>query len=75
MKLNKSFEYNAPSESWLAGTITTDLIDGVNKGVRRKYLKEWQANVDVVFSQENLNKLEAAYGTKYVEALKNVLKE
>jgi hypothetical protein len=73
MKLNKTFEYNAPSESWLAGTITTDLIDGVNKGVRRKYLEEWQRNVDVIFSQENLNKLEAAYGTKYVEALKNVL--
>ena len=73
MKLNKTFEYNAPSEGWLAGTITTDLIDGVNKNVRRKYLEEWQANVDVVFSQENLNKLEAAYGTKYVEALKNVL--
>ena len=73
MKLNKSFEYNPPSEGWLAGTITTDLIDGVNKGVRRKYLEEWQRNVDVIFSQENLNKLEAAYGTKYVEALKNVL--
>jgi hypothetical protein len=73
MKLNKTFEYNAPSEGWLAGTITTDLIDGVNKNVRRKYLEEWQANVDIIFSQENLNKLEAAYGTKYVEALKNVL--
>ncbi len=73
MKLNKTFEYNAPSESWLAGTITTDLIDGVNKNVRRKYLEEWQANVDLIFSQENMNKLEAAFGTKYVEALKNVL--
>ena len=73
MKLNKSFEYNPPSEGWLAGTITTDLIDGVNKGVRKKYLEEWQRNVDVIFSQENLNKLEAAYGTKYVESLRNIL--
>ena len=73
IKLNKNFGYVAPSEGWLAGTITTDLIDGVNKNVRRKYLEEWQANVDVIFSQENINKLEAAYGTKYVEALRNTL--
>ncbi len=73
IKLNKNFGYVAPSEGWLAGTITTDLIDGVNKNVRRKYLEEWQANVDVIFSQENINKLEAAFGTKYVESLKNVL--
>ena len=73
IKLNKNFGYVAPSEGWLAGTITTDLIDGVNKNVRRKYLEEWQANVDIIFSQENINKLEAAYGTKYVEALRNTL--
>ena len=73
IKLNKNFGYVAPSEGWLAGTITTDLIDGINKNVRRKYLEEWQSNVDVIFSQENINKLEAALGTKYVESLKNVL--
>ena len=73
IKLNKNFGYVAPSEGWLAGTITTDLIDGVNKNVRRKYLEEWQGNVDIIFSQENINKLEAAFGTKYVESLKNVL--
>ena len=73
IKLNKNFGYVAPSEGWLAGTITTDLIDGVNKNVRRKYLEEWQRNVDVIFSEENINKLEAAYGTKYVEALRNTL--
>ena len=73
IKLNKNFGYVAPSEGWLAGTITTDLIDGVNKNVRRKYLEEWQANVDIIFSQDNINKLEAAFGTKYVEALRNSL--
>ena len=73
IKLNKDFGYVAPSEGWLAGTITTDLIDGVNKNVRRKYLEEWQRNVDVIFSEENINKLEAAFGTKYVEALRNTL--
>ena len=73
IKLNKNFGYVSPSEGWLAGTITTDLIDGVNKNVRRKYLEEWQSNVDIIFSQENINKLEAAFGTKYVESLKNVL--
>jgi hypothetical protein len=30
-------------------------------------------NVDEIFSKENMNKLEAIYGTKYREALENML--
>ena len=65
--------YSKPSQNWLAGTITTDLIDTLNKGKRAKYLQQWQANIDSIFSEANLNKLEAIYGSKYREALENVL--
>ena len=65
--------YVKPTENWLIGTITTDLIELINTTKRSKYLTEWQANVDDIYSQENLNKLEAIYGTKYVEALKSIL--
>ena len=57
----------------MAGNLTTDLIGGINKINRKEYLQEWQENVDIIFSKENMNKLEAAYGTKYVEALRNNL--
>jgi len=65
--------YPAPSGSWLAGTITTDLVDYTNTVKRGDYLKEWQDNVDVVYSKDNLNKLQALYGDNYVEALQDML--
>ena len=71
--INKSDGYPAPQESWLVGTITTDLINGLNTVKRTKYLEEWQTNADIIFSKENLNKMEAIYGAKYREAMENIL--
>ena len=71
--VTKGDGYSKPGENWLVGTITTDLLDLINKGKRSKYLEEWQSNVDQIYSKENLNKLEAIYGTKYREALENIL--
>ena len=73
IKINKEDGYPKPSQSWLAGTITTDLIEGLNDVKRPKYLKQWQENVDAIFSKENLNKLEAIHGSNYREALENML--
>ena len=69
----KDDKYIKPSNDWLSGTITSDLIQNLNTGKRAKYLQQWQANVDAIFSEANLNKLEAIYGSKYVEALRNTL--
>ena len=74
ISLQKGDQYAAPKEGWLAGTITTDLINGINTVKRSKYLTQWQANVDQIFSEANLNKLEAAYGKNYRDALENILK-
>ena len=71
--INKDNGYPKPQDSWLAGTITTDLLSGLNTVVRAKYLKQWQQNVNEVFTEANLNKLEAAYGQGYRDALENVL--
>ena len=73
LRITKGDGYSKPSEGWANGTITTDLLDVLNTTKRGKYLDTWQKNVDVVFSKENLNKLEAAYGTKYREAVQNSL--
>ena len=65
--------YPEPQGDWLAGTITTDTINMVNTVKRAEFLEQWQANADVIFSKENLNKLRAAYGDNYVEALQDML--
>jgi hypothetical protein len=74
MKIQKGKEYPAPGDNWLAGTITTDVLSGITKVNRKEYLQEWQENVDIIFSDKNMNKLEAAYGPKYVEALRDQLR-
>ena len=71
--INKDNGYPKPGEGWLAGTITTDLLTGLNTVVRAKYLKQWQNNVDEVFNETNMNKLEAAFGSGYRDALENML--
>ncbi len=73
-QLNKTIGgYPAPQESWLAGTITTDAINMVNTIKRKEFLETWQQNADIIFSEDNLNKLEATFGEDYVEALKDSL--
>ena len=66
--------YAKPKEGWPAGTITTDILEGLNTTKRAKYLKTWQSNVDTIFSEDNLNKLQAIYGLNYRKALENMLK-
>ena len=65
--------YPEPQNDWLAGTITTDAINMINTSKRAEFLQEWQQNADVIFSKENLNKLRAAFGENYVEALQDML--
>ena len=73
IKIQKGKPYPAPTDTWLAGSLTTDVIGGINTANRTEYLQEWQENVDIIFSKENMNKLEATYGSRYVEALRNIL--
>ena len=71
--IQKGDQYSSPNEGWLAGSITTDLLDSVNSVKRKKYLEQWQTNVDEIFGETNMNKLEAAFGKPYREALTNIL--
>ena len=72
--LLKGDGYSTPKKTWLSGTITTDLIDILNTTKRDKFLKQWKENVDIIFSNQNLNKLEAIYGKNYREALENSIR-
>ena len=72
--LQLSGEYVAPKETWSVGSIKGDMYEALNSVHRNKALQEWQENVDELLDNTKmLAKLEAAMGTSYVEALKDML--
>ena len=73
MKLNAGHGYAKPEDGWTAGTISTDMISVINDSNRKEHLELWQQNADQIFSKENLNKLQAAFGVEYRKALENSL--
>ena len=66
-------KYADPGSDWLAGSITTDLIEYIDGVKRKEFLRPWKEAVNDIYSKDNLNKLRAIYGDKYVEALQDVL--
>jgi len=74
ISIQKGKPYPEPGKDWLGGNLTTDIIGGINKVNRAEYQQEWRENVEIIFSPENLNKMEAAYGTRWRKALENSLK-
>ena len=65
--------YVAPDTNWSLGSISTDLNNAVNKIGRKQFLQEYLDNVQAIFTPENMNKIEALYGTNFKEALDNIL--
>ena len=66
--------YYAPGEHWIAESITSDVLsDGSLGDARSVYLTEFLENKNQIFSEQNLNKIEAVYGSKFREALTDIL--
>ena len=72
--IQKGKQYPKPTKDWLGGNITTDIIGDINKVNRAEYQQEWRENIDIIFSKENMNKMEAAYGTRWREAMENSIR-
>ena len=71
-----------PEMSWDAGTLTTDILDYLNTSSREKFLAEYLANSEEIFGKfgksggiegDTANRLRAAFGDNYVEALSDIL--
>ena len=73
LSITKGDGYKKPENNWLSGNIATDLMALTNSTKRSKHLEVWQNNVDQIFSEQNLNKLEAAYGKEWVTNLTKTL--
>ena len=66
--------YSAPSNNWVMENISSDLFsDGSLGDARSVFLAEFIQNVDNIFSEENLNKIESIYGSKFREALEDII--
>jgi len=74
INIQKGKPYPKPSQTWLAGNITSDIVNEINKVNRKEYMQEFNENIDIIFSDKVMNKLEAAYGPKYVEALRDIIR-
>jgi len=71
--ISKQEKYVNPTETWETGDIRMDLDDATGRVGREQFFAEFQENADIIFSEENLNKIEAAYGPEMVSALKDML--
>ena len=65
--------YIKPRDYWMTETFASDLANTVNNVGRQQFLANWQQNSDIIFSEKNLNKIEAAKGPAFREALENML--
>jgi hypothetical protein len=72
--LQKGKMYPEPGKDWLGGNLTTDIIGGINKVSRAEAQQEFRENLDIIFSPENLNKMEAAYGTRWRRAMEDSIR-
>ena len=74
LSVSKVETWPEPSEYWDTKTTLSDIQNLTDKVNRKQYLAEFIENVDIMFDKKNLNKLEAVYGTRYREALVNIIK-
>ena len=65
--------YILPRETWAGGSIASDVYRISEEVKRKEFLAPWKENIDEIFSEENLNKLEAIYGSDYRSAMEDML--
>jgi len=71
--ISKSDKWIKPTEFWDTQTILSDLNNMTERGGRKEYIAEFIENADIIFSEKNLNKIQATYGTRQREALEDIL--
>ena len=72
----KNSGWAEPTKDWMSGSLTLDARNLIRGKKRTKYLEDsgWMEAKNEIFSRENLNKLEAAYGKDYRVALEGTLR-
>jgi hypothetical protein len=65
--------YIEPGRDWLVDNIASDLNSISDKIGRKQFLEEFTNNYKEIFSKQNLNKIEAIYGTRFRQSLEDIL--
>ena len=65
--------YPAPKDGWEINSILADLDNLTRKVGRKRFLEDWLKVIEATFTPDVFNKLEAIYGSTYVDALKDSL--
>ena len=71
--ISKQEKYIDPTDGWDSGDIRMDLDDASGRVGRAQFFAEFNENADIIFSKENLNKIEAGYGKSVRDALEDIL--
>ena len=71
--ISKQETYVNPTEGWNSGDIRMDLDDATGRVGRKQFFAEFIENTDIIFSEKNLNKIEAGYGKSVRESLEDML--
>ena len=70
---NKKESWLKPEQDWTASTVELDLQEILSKIGRARIFDKFITNADIIFSEANLNKVEAAYGPNLRSALDDML--
>ena len=70
---NKKESWLQPEDDWTASTIEMDLQEILSKIGRARIFEEYITNANIIFSKDNINKIEAAYGPSLRNALEDML--
>ena len=73
LAITKQPKWVSPSPHWDVESLISDLNSLTTKVGRKEYLAEFITNKNVIFSKENLNKMEVALGTNWREAMEDSL--
>jgi hypothetical protein len=71
--LSKQPKWVKPNAYWDTGSIIQDVNRLSSTVGRKQQLEQFIKNADIIFSKENLNKIEAVYGVELKEALQDIL--
>ena len=63
--------FSKPDENWISSTLTGEMYEISQNVVRSQFFETVNENLDTIFNEANLNKIEAYYGPKFREALED----
>ena len=66
-------KYPEPMQDWIVGNTAHDAYLSTTKVGRKLFLAEFLENAEAMFNKDNMNKLTAAYGVEYTNALTDIL--